>query len=53
MFDDLDDLLEDVPMNKNPQKSKAAPVLTSSKSTMQKKRDDDDDFDWGDKPSGS
>lgn len=50
MFDDLDDLLDDIPVNKSKPVSKApATTLSKAKSAFPstKKKDEDDEFDWG------
>ena len=52
MFDDLDDLLDDIPVNKQPQKAKAGGASTygigGSKTTTGAgaKKKNDDEFDW-------
>ena len=48
MFDDLDDLLDDIPLSKKPQaKPSAAISLSKAKSS----KPAEDEFDW-DKPAG-
>ena len=49
MFDELDDLLEDIPVNKNTSKQPAKPASSNNNaktSTATKKKDDDDFASW-------
>ena len=56
MFDDLDDLLEDVPKSstntkKQPERPKSSYVASGA--GTKKKNDDDEEFDWDPKPKNT
>lgn len=51
MFDDLDDLLDDIPMNKTKQQTKPSAGITALGKAKNTKVDDDE-FDW-DEPTTS
>lgn len=51
MFDDLDDLLDDIPANKSKPQAKPAPASTAF-SKAKSTKPSEDEFDW-EKPSAS
>ncbi|CDW83861.1 UNKNOWN [Stylonychia lemnae] len=55
MFDDLDDLLDDIPVNKSKAPFKNTPVASKASSSLlnKAKTANDDDFGWGDKAVNS